>query len=119
MFGLGNILGAVVDPLTKVASEWIETGTEKAEAKAIMIKALDPNGKMRRDISRATIRLYSTYIYTMLVLLLAQSFNVGDPQQISLAIKNMVELFIPITTAFTAIVGASFGINGINSSKGI
>ena len=37
---------------------------------------------------------------------------------VKLAIGSLTDLFIPITTMFTAIVGASFGVNGLNASKG-
>ncbi len=44
--------GGVVSSVERIASEFIETDMESAEAKALMIKTLDPNGLMRRDLSR-------------------------------------------------------------------
>ena len=42
----------VVKSIENIASEWIETDMESAEAKVLMIKTLDANGKMRRDLSK-------------------------------------------------------------------
>ena len=83
-----------------------------------MVKTLDPNGLMRRQISQSVTNMYILYISIMLILVLLQSFGLGDLDGIKLAITNLTELFIPITTSFTAIVGASFGVNGMNSIKG-
>ncbi len=63
------------------------------------------------------MHLYKVYVYVMLVLLLAQSFNIGDATQILSAVNNMKELFLPITTAFATIMTATFGVNGVNSYK--
>ncbi|WP_331773809.1 hypothetical protein [Sulfurospirillum sp. 1612] len=112
---LSSILGIFQDPIKKAASKWFETAQDKAQATAIYLKALDPNGQMRRSITTTTMRLYSTYIYVMLFLLLAQSFNLGNTQQISSAISSMKDLFLPITTAFGTIMSASFAVNGVNS----
>ena len=38
--------GGIVKSVENLASEWIETDMETAEAKALMVKTLDPNGKM-------------------------------------------------------------------------
>ena len=117
--GIFNFLtGDVVKSVEKIATEWIDTPGEKAEAEALMIKTLDPNGLMRRDISQTVSGMYVTYIMIMLVLVITQSFGWGDADGIKLAIASLTNLFVPITASFTAIVGASFGVNGINSLKG-
>jgi len=116
MFGLFG--SSVVKSVENVAKEWIETDKEKAEAKSLMVKTLDPNGLMRRDISDKISKLYVLYILTVMGLIICQSFNIGDIKGIEVAIKSLTDLFIPITSMFTAIVGASFGVNGINSFKG-
>ena len=101
--------------LENIASEWIQTDMEKAEAKTLMIKTLDPNGKMRRDISRNILILYSIYIITMLVLIILEFFGVG--QSIDTATVKLTDLFMPITGMVTAIVGGSFGVNFANVTK--
>ena len=73
---------------------------------------------MRRDISRKVSQMYMVYVYLTGVLVLCQSFGVGEPEQVKTAIKSLTDLFVPITTMFTAIVGASFGVNGMNAHKG-
>ena len=116
---LGNLLtGGAVNSLENIAKEWIDTAGEKAEAAAVYIKALDPNGAMRRQISKTVSSLYVLYVLIMLLFLILQAFGWGDTKGVSLAIDSIKELFVPITTSFTMIVGASFGVNGINSSKG-
>ena len=111
--------GGVVDTLGDVAKEWIDTDKESAEAKSIFVKTLDPNGKMRRDISRKVSQMYMVYIYLTGILVLCQSFGVGEPEQVKTAIESLTGLFVPITTMFTAIVGASFGTNMINANRGV
>ena len=110
--------GSVVKGISDIATEWIETDKESAEAKAIMVKTLDPNGSMRRDISNKVSNMYVVYIILTMILTLMQSFDIGNTEGVKLAIVNLTDLFIPITTMFTAIVGASFGVNGLNASKG-
>ena len=109
--------GGVVKSIENIALEAIETDREKAEASTIMLKALDPNGAMRRQISQTVSMLYVIYVAIMMVLLLMQSFNIGDVEGVEKAISNLVDLFVPITTSFTAIVGASFGTNISNNIK--
>ncbi len=111
-----NILtGGLVKSIENIALEAIETNKESAEAKTIIVKALDPNGKMRRDISRMVSRLYATYIMLAVVLLLAQAFKVGNVAGVDKAIVSVVDLFVPITAMFSAIVSASFGVNVSNN----
>jgi hypothetical protein len=117
--------GGVVGAVENIAKEWIDTDIEKAEASALMIKTLDPNGLMRRQISRTVSSLYVFYILLVLILVLVQSFGLSPMIEnngvkviaVTLAIDSLKELFVPITTAFTAIVGASFGVNGMNSYR--
>lgn len=110
--------GGVVDSLEKVATEWIETSKEKAEAQAVMIKAVDPNGKMRRDLSRFACRAYGFYLVVITVLSGMVAFGIGNSAGAESAAGLMFDLFLPITGAWTAIVSASFGVNGVNSFKG-
>jgi hypothetical protein len=119
------LTGGVIGSVENIAKEWIDTDKEKAEAKAIMVKTLDPNGLMRRQISLTVSRLYSIYILLALVLLLLQAFDLTptiikdgvEYKAVDNAIVTIKELFTPITTLFGAVVTASFGVNGINSYK--
>ena len=112
MFG-----GSVVSGITDIAKEMIETDKESAEAKALMVKTLDPNGAMRRDISNKVSSMYVIYIILVMILTLLQSFDIGSTEGVKLAIVNLTDLFVPITTMFTAIVSASFGVNVSNNFK--
>ncbi len=109
--------GGVVKAVENIALELIDTDKESAEAKTIMVKALDPNGAMRRDISQTVARLYTMYILLAVVLLLCTSFNIGDAEGTKVALEAIVELFVPITAMFSAIVSASFGVNISNNFK--
>lgn len=108
-----------MESVENIAKEWIDTPEEKARANALMIKTLDPNGGMRRQISRNVTQMYMVYIYTMIVLVILQSFNVGDVVGVKAAIGHLTDLFVPVTAAFTSIVGASFGVNYNNTNKGV
>ena len=114
--------GGAVQSIENIASEWIETDLESAQAKTLMIKTLDPNGLMRRDLSRRVTALYTLYIIVALVLLILESFGVGkvigEELSVSIATTKVTDLFLPITTLFGTIVTASFGVNAVNSSKG-
>ena len=110
--------GGIAKSVENIATEFIETDMETAEAKALMVKTLDPNGLMRRDISRKVSIMYMTYIYSTLILIVGQSFGIGDVEGARAATKSLTELFVPITSMFTVIVGASFGVNGLNANKG-
>ena len=109
--------GGIVKSIENIASEWIETDMESAEAKVLMVKTLDPNGLMRRDLSNRVTNLYTLYVIVALVLLICESFGIGDPAQIALATTKVVELFVPITTLFGVIVSASFGVNYANTKQ--
>lgn len=114
--------GNVVKSIENIASEWIETDKESAEAKTIMIKALDPNGKMRRDLARNVAQLYTIYLMTALTLLVLEFFGVGALREgvsaVSVATDKLTELFLPITGLFGTIVTASFGVNYANVKAG-
>lgn len=110
--------GGLVGSIERIAAEAIETDMESAEAKSLFIKTLDPNGKMRRDLSRFACAAYGFYLSATTVLLFMQAFNIGDAGGAALATDSMTELFLPITTAWGGIVSASFGVNGVNSFKG-
>lgn len=116
---LGSLLsGGLVGSIERLGSEWIETNQEKAEAQALMVKTLDPNGKMRRDLSKFACAAYGFYLIAMVTLSFMVAFNVGDTEGATTAATMMQDLFLPITTAWGGIVGASFGVNGVNSFKG-
>ena len=115
MFGFGK---EVISGIAEVAKEWIDTDKESAEAKAIMVKVLDPNGIMRRQLSKNVTQMYMTYIYMVVLLVLLQSFKLGDIEGVKMAITSLTDLFIPITGMFSSIVLASFGVNTMNSHKG-
>ena len=113
LFGGG--LGKTVE---NIASELIETDMESAEAKAVMVKTLDPNGLMRRDLSRRVSAIYSLYIVVMLLLLVCEFFGLGDASMVADVTSKASELFTPITTLFGVIVTASFGVNYANVRTG-
>ena len=105
--------------IENVALEWIETDMEDAEAKAVRIKALDPNGIMRRDIMRFVIRVYGSYLAIGAVLIIVIFFDLGDQEAAKLSFKALTELFVPITSLFGALATASFGINASNNWKDV
>lgn len=109
--------GGIVQSVERIASEFIETDMESAEAKALMVKTLDPNGMMRRQLSRFASRAYGGYLIATVVLIFLHSFSIGDPTQSQQAIDAMTALFLPITTAWGTIVTASFGVNATNAMK--
>jgi len=110
--------GGAVKSIENIASEWIETNMEEAEAKVLMVKTLDPNGLMRRDLSSRVTDLYTLYILITLMLLICESFGYGNLETISAATTKVTELFLPITTLFGVIVSASFGVNYANTKQG-
>jgi len=120
MFGLLTSLvsGGLVGSIERIASEAITTDKESAEAKALFVKTLDPNGKMRRDLSRFACVAYGFYLIAMVALSFMVAFGLGDVIGAEVAAGMMQDLFLPITGAWTAIVSASFGVNGVNSFKG-
>ncbi len=114
--------GGTFKAIESIATEWIETDIEKAEAKTLMIKTLDPNGLMRRNLSDRVAGLYTVYIVTMLVLLICESFGLGpmngERLAVSVATEKITAVFTPITTLFGIIVSASFGVNAVNARGG-
>ena len=112
------ISGGAVGAIERIASEAIETDKESAEAKALFVKTLDPNGKMRRDLSKFACLAYAFYLVAMVALSFMVAFNIGDAVGAETAANMMQGLFLPITTAWGSIVAASFGVNGVNSFKG-
>lgn len=110
--------GGTTKAITEIATEYIQTDKESAEAKALMVKVLDPNGNMRRELSRFASIAYGYYLIVTSILIYMVAFKLGDPEGAKLAAEMMTELFLPITGSWAAIVSASFGVNGINSFKG-
>ena len=121
------LTGGIVKSIENIASEWIETDMESAQAKTLMIKTLDPNGRMRRDIASTVCRLYVVYIVVSLALILCQSFDLTtlviiddvEHRSVDLAVESVTDLFVPITTLFTVITSACFGVNAVNANKGV
>ena len=107
----------IVKSVEKLASEYIQTDLESAEAKALMIKTLDPNGLMRRDLSRFACWAYGFYLVAMVGLSFMVAFGIGDGVGAGKAAQMMTGLFLPITTSWAAIVSASFGVNAANAIK--
>lgn len=124
------LTGGLFESIEGIATEWIETNVEKAEAQAILMKAMDPNGRMRRVVTQFTCLAYGWYLVFTTVLILMTAWGVGGEVCTTLetvtncelaaerAAALMTSLFLPITTAFGTIVTASFGVNGVNSFKG-
>ena len=116
---LGSVFtGGAFKSIENIASEWIETDMESAEAKVLMVKTLDPNGKMRRDLSSRVTDLYTIYIAVTLILLILESCGFGNQTAIATATVKVTALFAPITTLFGVIVSASFGVNYVNTKSG-
>jgi len=107
----------VVGSVERLASEFIETNMETAEAKSLFIKTLDPNGKMRRDLSRFSCRAYGFYLVAMVGLSFMVAFGVGDIAGAEKAAIILSDLFLPITAAWGSIVSASFGVQATNAIK--
>ena len=118
----GVLGGGTFKAIESIATEWIQTDTERAEAKALMVKTLDPNGLMRRNLSDRVAFLYTVYILVVLALLIAESFGAGPLNgaklAVSVATEKITDLFTPITTLFGVIVSASFGVNAVNAKGG-
>lgn len=115
---ISGIFGGSSSTLENIATEWIETNKENAEAKAIILKAIDPNGKMRRDLSRRVTALYTLYILVMLLLLCFEFFGYipsgATKETIAVTTEKFTDLFAPISTLFGLLVTASFGVNYAN-----
>lgn len=117
---IGNIFtGGLVKSVESVALEWIETDKETEEAKAIKIKALDPNGAMRRDTMRFVTRAYGGYLIISAFLILAGSFDLLDALKSAEAFRMITETFVPVTGLFGTLATASFGVNHSNNWKDV
>lgn len=116
-----NPFKTVVSSVERIASEWIETDKESAEAKAIYLKALDPNGAMRLEITRRVLSLYTFYVVVMVLLLSFEFMNFvpsgTTTLQMEKATSKLIDLFVPITSMAGVIVSASFGVNWQNSKN--
>ena len=108
--------GGLVDSIENIALEAIQTDGEKAEARALWIKTLDPNGIMRRQLSTFACVAYGWYLFWTTILIFMSAFLGTDGAE--QAMKAMTELFVPITTSWGVIVSASFGVNATNTLKG-
>ena len=104
--------------IENIAMEAIDTDKESAEAKSLFIKTLDPNGNMRRELSRFACIAYGYYLLVTSVFVFMVAFKLGDAEGAKIAAGMMADLFLPITGSWAAIVSASFGVNGVNSYKG-
>ncbi|WP_345985263.1 hypothetical protein WCX49_11715 [Sulfurimonas sp. HSL-1656] len=111
--------GGVVNSIEKIALEAIDTDKEKAEAKSLFAKVLDPNGKMRRDLSRFASKMYGFYLISTTMLIVMVAFKIGDAEGAKVAATMMTDLFTPITASWATIVSASFSVNLTNSVKGV
>ena len=118
--------GGAMKAVTDIATEWIDTDKETAEAKALFVKTLDPNGNMRRQLSIFASRAYGFYLGATVLLIFMSVWGIGGETcaaevcqtNADVAASRMTELFLPITGSWAAIVSASFGVNGVNSFKG-
>jgi hypothetical protein len=120
--------GGITKSIETVALEFIETDKESAEAKTLMIKALDPNGKMRRDQSSNVGVMYKYYLISVSVMIAIELFycvymgnKLLETDHILLALSSatdkMKDLFLPITTLYGTITTASFGVHYANVIK--
>lgn len=114
--------GGFFKSIEGIATEWIDTDMESAEAKALKLKVLDPNGRMRRDLTRFICYMYGTYLIVMLLLLTFEFFGFvpqgQTPEIIANVTTKLTNTFTPVSTAFGLIVSASFGVNFYNVKKG-
>ena len=90
---------------------------EKSEAKAVGIRAIDPNGQMRRELARFASIAFGFYLLNAVILMYMVAFDLGDTEGAKVALKSLGEMFLPILGSWTAIVSASFGVNVSNNIK--
>ena len=115
---IGEIFtGGIVQSIERVSLEYIQTDIESEEAKAIRIKALDPNGAMRREIMRFITRAYGAYLFLAGFLILTGSFGLLDTAATNAAFEMITATFLPVTGLFGTLATASFGINHSNNWK--
>ena len=81
------LTGGIAKSIENVASAWIETSVEKAEgnminaqAETLMLKTLDPNGKMRRDLSKFACIMYALYLVPTMIMVFMVAFGIGNDQ---------------------------------------
>ena len=118
MSWLSSLLGGgIVGSVERIALEAIETNQEKADARAVLLKSIDPNGQMRRQLSKFASTAYGFYLVATTILIFMHSFEIGDPVNSKEAMEAMTDLFLPITGSWATIVTASFGVNGVNAYK--
>ena len=111
IFGGGDFVGS----LERVALEAIQTDTEKAEAKSLYAKVLDPNGKMRRDTMKFVCMVYGFYLVNAVVLIYIGVF--GESADAGKALEAITNTFTPVTGVFGLLASASFGVNASNNWK--
>jgi len=109
----GDIVGAV----ERVSLEFFQTNLENAQAQAVAIKALDPNGKMRRDIMKFIRKAYGFYLINATILIYAGVYGIDDPERAKMALDTITATFLPITGLFGTLATASFGVNAANTLK--
>ncbi len=116
---LASLLGGgLISSVEKIATEAIQTDKEKADARAVLLKTIDPNGMLRRSITRFTCLAYGYYLFCCSIFAMMVAFGIGDSAGAEIAAGLFLDLFTPITTAFGTIITASFSVNGVNAYKG-
>lgn len=114
--------GGISKTIETIATEFIQTDLESAEAKSLMVKTLDPNGLMRRGLSKMVCNMYRLYLVVTMLLLACEFFGFVPAGQsvdaVAVATTKLTDLFLPISTAFGVILTASFGVNYSNVKQG-
>jgi len=112
LFATGNPLKTIEN----IALEAIQTDADKAEAKAIYFKSIDPNGSMRVHLTRFVCNIYGWFLaFGALMIILHVFFNLDGTKE---ALEMMQSFVMPVTSAFGLIVSASFGVNYANVKQG-
>ena len=117
----GGIASAVENLGTEyLRRELTQAEAEKisAEAKAVAIKAIDPNGNMRLKTTACVVYVWAGLIAAIALLILLQAAGIGEPEAITQARADMFELFAPVSALVSAVVLASYGVNAMNTHKG-
>ena len=117
---LGGIFGGgggTVKAIENIALEMIETDMESAEAQSVRIKALDPNGAMRREIMQFVTQAYKFYLILSAFLILTGTFGLLDTEATKLAFGLITDTFLPVTGLFGTLATASFGVSHSNNWK--
>ncbi|NPA69343.1 MAG: hypothetical protein GXO26_00905 [Crenarchaeota archaeon] len=103
--------------LSTIATEMIDTVKEEAEAKSMVLKAIDPNGQMRLEISRKVTNMYIFFVFIMLVIITSSALHIGDTIITEEFVHAINTLFETISYAFIAIITASFSVHWSNNLK--